>query len=647
MTIMLASAFAVGAPSVLPNAAAANANLFVSAENSQFQNYVSGPQVTEVVIIDSDIKDTDKGKGEPDVTVNGKHLRMAQATDGNWYGYFADRTMAQTADSLQIGNHNQGTGLDFGTFCNKDATFLGPSFSETAGFAVARAANGGVQGKTDITSANCVSGNANSSEQNVVRQNKTLNTESPQYGQIGFTSDGSYEWPVIQLYNFNPTGNIVVQYNKGGGVQSTTLKFDTVDQFAKLEMDRTNYPQGAQVDLTMTNPIMNIDPTDEDSWTFGTSATNKTLYYGIFTNDGALAANNFTKSLTGNTTALMFNHNDFLSLKRDANGVNIVNLQDNADTALNATLAIDAGKSVIYSGSQPVTFTETAPNTGVFGTYDESDKSVLVVADNAQRGKSASLDFNQKSSSILVGFGSASVSIQPTDAEWNSGEKIPITLVDTDQNKNSRADEDLRLNYNSTTLIPSLRIGTPFTLGANGTGILSTVRAITTDSISIIGNHSTGSTGGNLTAYLNTGAKMARHDVTVSKYSDIAVVSGRTGTGIKALAISYGKTAGDLQKTVYDTRTTNDPSPRLHGFDYFNYDIRSLSDDLGTSSVDTYFAYSNKTNLADGQLLSNTITNQQFRVASMSNNTSGQGLVNLNNTKMVEALYNLTSTSTL
>jgi len=44
MTIMLASAFAVGAPSVLPKAAAANANLFVSAENSQFQNYFSGPQ---------------------------------------------------------------------------------------------------------------------------------------------------------------------------------------------------------------------------------------------------------------------------------------------------------------------------------------------------------------------------------------------------------------------------------------------------------------------------------------------------------------------------------------------------------------------------------------------------------------------------
>ncbi|MDH3517186.1 MAG: hypothetical protein OEM44_10320, partial [Nitrosopumilus sp.] len=94
MTIMLAGGMTFAAPSMMPVAFAANANLFVSAENSQFDNYMSGPQVIEVVVIDSNINDTDQGKGEPDVTVNGKKLRMAQAVDGNWYGYFADRTQA-------------------------------------------------------------------------------------------------------------------------------------------------------------------------------------------------------------------------------------------------------------------------------------------------------------------------------------------------------------------------------------------------------------------------------------------------------------------------------------------------------------------------------------------------------------------------
>ena len=79
----------------MPAAHAANANLFVSAENSQFDNYMAGPMVIEVVVIDSDISDTNEGKGEPDVTVQGKSLRMAQATDGNWYGYFANLQSAQ------------------------------------------------------------------------------------------------------------------------------------------------------------------------------------------------------------------------------------------------------------------------------------------------------------------------------------------------------------------------------------------------------------------------------------------------------------------------------------------------------------------------------------------------------------------------
>ena len=98
MTIMLAGGLTFAVPGMEP-AYAANANLFVSAENSQFDNYFAGPMVIEVVVIDSDISDTSEGEGEPDVTVQSKDLRMAQATDGNWYGYFADIDSANAADA--------------------------------------------------------------------------------------------------------------------------------------------------------------------------------------------------------------------------------------------------------------------------------------------------------------------------------------------------------------------------------------------------------------------------------------------------------------------------------------------------------------------------------------------------------------------
>ncbi len=99
MTIMIAGGMTFGMPGVMPAAhAAANANLFVSVEESFSSDRFGGAMVVEVVINDPDLKDTDEQETEPDVTVNGKILRMVQATDGNWYAYFNDATMANAAD---------------------------------------------------------------------------------------------------------------------------------------------------------------------------------------------------------------------------------------------------------------------------------------------------------------------------------------------------------------------------------------------------------------------------------------------------------------------------------------------------------------------------------------------------------------------
>jgi len=63
---------------------------------------------------------------------------------------------------------------------------------------------------------------------NVVKNPPQVNTHpSIPPGQIGIDVDA---WPIIQLYNFNPTGNVVVQYNKGGGTQITTLTYDAIPQ---------------------------------------------------------------------------------------------------------------------------------------------------------------------------------------------------------------------------------------------------------------------------------------------------------------------------------------------------------------------------------------------------------------------------------
>ncbi len=173
MTIMVAGGMTFAFPGFMPAAHAANANLFVSAENSQFDNYMAGPQVIEVVIIDSNINDTSEAKGEPDVTVNGKILRMAQAVDGNWYGYFADKGQAETADSTTT---IPGSGLDFGGICEAaDSTLtIGVDLSDTSGFA-----SGGV-----TTECTQIVGTSESSNMNVVREAKDLNSNDAANGGI-------------------------------------------------------------------------------------------------------------------------------------------------------------------------------------------------------------------------------------------------------------------------------------------------------------------------------------------------------------------------------------------------------------------------------------------------------------------------------
>ena len=101
--------------------------------------------VIEVIIDDSDISSLVGSVDEPDVTVDDNKLNMVQSDDGKWYGYFADKTQAQKADSL-VGL--PGYGLDFGEICSNTSSITGLSLLETSGFVIPR----------DISSGSTVDG---------------------------------------------------------------------------------------------------------------------------------------------------------------------------------------------------------------------------------------------------------------------------------------------------------------------------------------------------------------------------------------------------------------------------------------------------------------------------------------------------------
>jgi len=623
-TIILSVIFGIlifGTLGYFQDASAANANLFVSAENPQFNNYMSGPQVIEVIVIDSNINDTDEVKVEPDVTVTDKKLRMVQLVDGNWYGYFADRTQASIADStVSLTGSNglpAGVGLDFGTFCATGPatnTFIGFSVDDTVGIAVpSTGLSGGTVGTNGTASGDpltvtCTSqGGATNGTNNVVREakdpNRTLGGDTD--GQIGL-GDGTLTdaeltglWPFIQLYNFNPTGNVVVTYNKGGGAQSVTLTFDTVDQFASTDLDRDFHPRGAQVHVTITDLWLNIDPTDEDSWTFGTNVTDGlTTNYQVFNEigmeEGASIAGGII-DISSTLPFLMIEDNGVLIVNVDSQGTGtaVLAIQDNDDSVISCVDAQDAstcsadatgGDTTLDAFSQPVTITEQLPNSGVFGTFDESNVSVLITTDDAQRGRSGTVDYNETPTSVVVGFDYANISINPIDDEWNSGEEIPVVLTDRDANKNTKDDEDLDLFNTDVALIPALRTGNPFTLGFAGTSLgLPADESDTTSTATF--SVFTGVSSGTLVDL--SGSVNETATIAVQIFSDRALISSSSSGLVDTIFIDFDATLGDLFASIQDPQVTGDPdfATGFKGFNLVNLDVRSFS---STSTYDVY-----------------------------------------------------------
>ncbi len=197
----------------------------------------------------------------------------------------------------------------------------------------------------DIAAA-CVTGNAAGAfTQNVLRESKDVNenTNMP-VGQIGVettvATDGASSsiWPFIQFYPLNSDkGDVVVQYNPAGNAQSVTLTFDDVDEFAGSSLDRTVYPQGSQIHTTITDSWLNINPTDEDSWTFGTNvdnATSRGAHYQVFDENGA--SGGAAINIDGTVDSLMCEDNCRLLIDTNAQGAAnaVLTIADNDDSIL-------------------------------------------------------------------------------------------------------------------------------------------------------------------------------------------------------------------------------------------------------------------------------------------------------------------------
>jgi len=522
-----------------------NPHLFVSAENPIYDNHFAGSMVIEVVVSDPDYNDIGEAEGEPDVTLNGNDLRMVQATDGKWYAYFANINAAKRADQivLDAGPGAVGKSLDFGVFCSSStaSSVLGVGFSDTEGVAVPA-----LPILSDFTNGNapftaCTASPVGGNDNNVVRNPKSINTNpSVPTGQIGIDV---YAWPLIQLFSFD---NVEIKYNRPGGIEKVQLEYDDIPNISSIT-DRKGYPNNAEVFLTINDIQLNQDPTDEDSWTFNINSPQAT-FYQAFKESGSDSGNNSPGliNLVPHLSSLGFEDNGKLTM----NLGNIAKLKTN-DHQPNLSVS-----DTVNTFSQIVTVVESEPNSGIFENFDSSNESTIGILGNAPRGESAIIQYGDKSTSILAGPSTASISMTPKGSQFNAGQQVPVTVVDNDQNVNSGSRDILNV-FRSTAIIPSLQLGDPVTLEKT-----SSLKFYTAS-----------------TDPLNGGFVV---DFSVPDKNSDRLIVDTTPVGITAfetVSMNLGITTGVLKSLLIDVTLPNNA-----GTNWLNYDLRSFQQQLGIKS---------------------------------------------------------------
>src|SRR3989338_7047113 len=539
---------------ILPSTVEAshNQNLYVSAENQHFNNHFAGSMVIQVVVTDPNIRTLDDAIGEPAVTLNGKKLRMVQASDGSWYAYFANKEKAQEADDIADSGED-GKGLDFGVFCgpNTAASVLGVSFSDTEGIAIStnNGISGTTNGKSSFGACTDTPTSTLSTINNVVRNSPSLNQNSNvPVGQIGIDAD---IWPVVQLFSFS--NDVTIQYNRAGGTQSVTLHYNDIENIS-INLDRTSYPTNSEVIATIYDMQLNQDPTSEDSWTFTASSTQRTFYYA-FTSSGSNAANGGTGliDIASKLSNLGFEKNGKLSL-------NLGNVAELKTNQIQPSSTVSDGGANTFSNI--ITFAETQPNSGIFVNSDYQGKSNIKISSSAPRGQSAIIEYNSQSTSIVSGTFTATVSLGEKASKSMQlstlipGKKFAITLVDPDQNLSSMKKDDFHV-YNSTAIIPSIQIGNPVTLEKT-----SEVKFFETSDTP-------------LGSPLSSTITFRVNDTN----SDILLIDTRSvisATNFEKISINLGITADTLQDLLID-----DDESDTDGTNWINYDFRSFQNQLG------------------------------------------------------------------
>ena len=176
---------------------------------------------------------TDEAVGEPLVRVDDKQLRMAQASDGNWYAYFGDESATDDANGKMA---NQDFGIDDDlqnitisaddALLNATVIVNAPALSNW---------NSTIPGQHNGTVADSVYGIGQISivDDDYGRDVGTIRGAEATFG--GQEHFQNYkEWPFIQQYEFVGGETFDVILEQAGADEVVTLNYDTMEDYSGL-----------------------------------------------------------------------------------------------------------------------------------------------------------------------------------------------------------------------------------------------------------------------------------------------------------------------------------------------------------------------------------------------------------------------------
>ena len=221
------------------------------------------------------------------------------------------------------------------------------------------------------------------------------------------------------------------------------MVYDDHSGIATIDVDRNDVPIGGMVHVTISDFMLNLDPTADDTWTLDGTADWK-LHILLM----ALLLLTMTVA-----TNISFGNDD-------TGAFEIVEVdEENPVAVYDATI-----------GDKIVTIEETRSNTGVFESDDDGN-SEISINDEASPGDTLTIEYAADSQQIIVDDFDSTLELI-ADGTWDSSEPLTIRLTNENLDLNTLDDHDMAFTDDD---LAVLVMGDPITL--------DNVRSVTTDHV--------------------------------------------------------------------------------------------------------------------------------------------------------------------